>query len=303
MINLELLNENESIDLKLKENSASGTSDYNELSNKPKVNGVELQGDLTTEDLGIESGGVVDVQINGASIVENGVANLPMTSSKSVGLVQAGTGLGAFNDGRVYVLALSTGHIDSRTANRFLPGNTLDYAVKCAMTDGKGPEWTSQEKASARERIGLDVWEEIVDITITEEVTQIILEFENPYREIYAYISQDGVTEVDTGNKYIYALLQNDTKNLVLRQYTGAKLTTALPDVIFIAVNHNDTFIECFNATSNAQKNSTTYDLYTKCFDRVLCDKIKNYETFNFYGLFCNVCKIGTRIRVLGVRA
>lgn len=34
-----------------------GTNDYEELENKPTINGVEITGDLTLEDLGIESGG------------------------------------------------------------------------------------------------------------------------------------------------------------------------------------------------------------------------------------------------------
>ena len=36
-------------------NGSSGTTDYNELKNKPSINGVELEGNKTTEDLGIVS--------------------------------------------------------------------------------------------------------------------------------------------------------------------------------------------------------------------------------------------------------
>lgn len=35
-----------------------GTSNYNDLSNKPKINGVELTGNKTSDDLGISGGGV-----------------------------------------------------------------------------------------------------------------------------------------------------------------------------------------------------------------------------------------------------
>ena len=41
-----------------------GTSDYEKLDNKPKINGVELTGDITTEDLGIEAGKEVHVGEN-----------------------------------------------------------------------------------------------------------------------------------------------------------------------------------------------------------------------------------------------
>lgn len=33
----------------------AGTSDYNELSNKPQINGVTLEGNKSNEDLGIQS--------------------------------------------------------------------------------------------------------------------------------------------------------------------------------------------------------------------------------------------------------
>jgi len=39
--------------------AGSGTKDYNLLRNKPQINGVILQGNLTSEDLGIESGATV----------------------------------------------------------------------------------------------------------------------------------------------------------------------------------------------------------------------------------------------------
>lgn len=38
-----------------------GTTNYNELSGKPKINGVELKGNKTTKDLGIEAGKEVHI--------------------------------------------------------------------------------------------------------------------------------------------------------------------------------------------------------------------------------------------------
>ena len=47
------------ITLKLSESS---TADYSKATNKPKINGVELVGDLTSEDLGIVGGGGFDYE-------------------------------------------------------------------------------------------------------------------------------------------------------------------------------------------------------------------------------------------------
>ena len=163
MINLELLNESESISLKLKENTGTGTSDYNDLTNKPSINGVELQGALTTEDLGIESESL-DVQVNGVSIVNDGVANIPIADYSKIGLVKPYMAGGVFANakGELYLPVASNTEVDSWAKNpRVITASNLDYAVKQAMTDGKGAQWTSQEKASARARMGVGVWEEV----------------------------------------------------------------------------------------------------------------------------------------------
>lgn len=43
------------IDLGVRGGSGSGTDDYNRLRNKPSINGVELIGDKTSEDLGLST--------------------------------------------------------------------------------------------------------------------------------------------------------------------------------------------------------------------------------------------------------
>lgn len=47
------LNEKETIEFNLENGSTSGTSNYEELKNKPSINGNELVGNKTTEELGI----------------------------------------------------------------------------------------------------------------------------------------------------------------------------------------------------------------------------------------------------------
>jgi len=44
--------------------SGSGTSDYSELANKPKINDVTLSGDKTTSDLGLVDGSTIYVDDN-----------------------------------------------------------------------------------------------------------------------------------------------------------------------------------------------------------------------------------------------
>jgi hypothetical protein len=54
-------NEETIINLETENSGGTGTSNYNELFNKPKINGIELKGDKTTQELGIEAGKEVHI--------------------------------------------------------------------------------------------------------------------------------------------------------------------------------------------------------------------------------------------------
>lgn len=118
--------------------------------------------------------GVEDVQINGTSIVENGIAEIPLcTTSKAPGLIAIDT---YSNSGGLYRANNDTGLIRIAKAsdksltereNEFCPvvPRNLDYAVKCAMCDGKGDAWTAEEQTNARERMGALNTQDMIDIT------------------------------------------------------------------------------------------------------------------------------------------
>lgn len=63
------------------------------------------------------SGSVDDVQINGTSIVNNGVANLPIASANNVGVVKKGSGIAIDANGTIYVDNASSAQIKSGTAS------------------------------------------------------------------------------------------------------------------------------------------------------------------------------------------
>ena len=109
-------------------------------------------------------GSSLDIQINGQSIVKDGIAEIPLcTKTKGPGLIAIDT---YSNSGGLYRANNDTGLIriakasDNNLAerkNEFCPvvPKNLDYAVKSAMCDGKGAAWTAEEQAAARERMGL----------------------------------------------------------------------------------------------------------------------------------------------------
>lgn len=250
-------------------------------------------------------GGVanLDVQINGKSIVHNGVAEIPLcTKANTAGLIYIDN---YSNAGGLYKANTNTGLIriakatDSaltERANQYCPvvPTNLDYAVKAAMCDGKGSAWSEDEQASARERIGINEWEEIADFTL-EEDTIIKIDFDGEFKALYYYIDQEGVGMI--GNIF------NDV--LVIKsgnKYPGylVKPGDSLPNVFGIYYTTGK-FIYKIGSFCNRQKNTTPYEPKVKVWDNSL---MEGYGSDHIIGLqTANTIKAGTRIVIKGVRA
>ena len=153
---------------------------------------------------------VKDVQVDGSSVLEDGVANVPVASESIFGAVKVYDWGGTWIDSnkRLCVLQSSPQHISNRQSRTVIVPENLDYAVKAAMCDGKGAAWTSAEQKAARDRMGVDKeYELIEEITLTENVTQII-RTDEPDGTAYAFervaikINRTGTSE---GGVYVYS--------------------------------------------------------------------------------------------------
>lgn len=115
---------------------------------------------------------MLDVKINGESIVQDGVANIPIITgySNQFGLIRIETnynGINVNSNGQISIADASKSHIDGRNSKRAIVPTNMDYAFKAAMCDGIGAAWTSEEQAAARERMGSKgVYRHIATITI-----------------------------------------------------------------------------------------------------------------------------------------
>ena len=112
---------------------------------------------------GSGGGGISDVQVDGISVVNEGVANIPIASRNKAGAVKlAGQGV-TINNGSLFTEAATDRMINSRNYyyQPIVPAY-LDYAVKAAMCDGKGAAWTEAEQTAARERLGMHRWFELI---------------------------------------------------------------------------------------------------------------------------------------------
>lgn len=127
-----------------------------------------------------------DVQINGTSIVENGVANIPYATNSTYGITKpfgnGNYGVGAdANGGGLYVFKASDSHISTRS-HQYAPivPTNLNFAVKAALTDSNHVELTDDEKATAREVLGVSgekPWELKATITTASNTSLTSVDF------------------------------------------------------------------------------------------------------------------------------
>lgn len=141
-----------------------------------KIKSVNEDGTFTCE-WADDGGSNLDVQINGESIVQDGVAEIPISSYDTLGLVYTDNSAGDYTtglmnqQGRLKVNTASIDDVNKRRLRKEIDCSNFDYAVKAAMCDGKGAAWTADEQAAARDRMG--AWTTIADITLDEDVNII----------------------------------------------------------------------------------------------------------------------------------
>lgn len=140
-----------------------------------KIKSVNEDGTFTCE--WADDGSNLDVRIVGKSIVQDGVAEIPISSHVTLGLVYTDNSAGGYStgltnrQGRLNVNTASIDDVNKRRLRKEIDCSNFDYAVKAAMCDGTGAAWTAEEQAAARERMG--AWTTIADIALAEDVNSI----------------------------------------------------------------------------------------------------------------------------------
>ena len=150
-------------------------------------------------------GAVEDVQIDGTSIIEDGIANIPMAWNDKLGTVSVRKngwyGI-VFSDANMG-LSLYRTDISAQFPTRTFVGNApllLDQAddvIKRAMCDGKGAAWTEDEQVAARKRMGIPVdLELLASQELEETVNNVSFDFGKTVNEIYMLCQSPKVTVV-----------------------------------------------------------------------------------------------------------
>lgn len=173
-----------------------------------------------------------------------------------------------------------------------------------AMCDGKGATWTADEQASAKDRIGIDEYEDVLDVTL-EEDSSFSADFEHEYKQLYIYIDQSGVTEKIYGVIFLYPYSYVDGEGKKINTFGSYYPPTSklYPNVASVWKSYGKVVTRIASVT-NDQKNTTG--------NQTACLKVWDTSMLNingigdsFKGIYpsTTIFKSGTRLVVKGVRA
>ena len=172
------------------------------------------------------------------------------------------------------------------------------------MCDGKGATWTADEQASAKDRIGIDEYEDVLDVTL-EEDSSFSADFEHEYKQLYIYIDQSGVTEKIYAVIYLcpYSYVNSEGKKISTFGSYYPSTSNAFSNVASVWKSYGKVTTRIASVT-NDQKNTTG--------NQTACLKVWDTSMLNingigdsFKGIYpsTTIFKSGTRLVVKGVRA
>lgn len=241
-------------------------------------------------------GSSLDIQINGQSIVKDGIAEIPIAKNQILGLAQPTS--------RYRISQRTPDNVNGIYANQYISNSSLDAAVVAAMCDGKGAAWTADEQAAARDRIGIDEYEDVLDV-ILEEDSSFSADFEHEYKQLYIYIDQSGVTEKIYAVIFLYPYSYVDGEGKKINTFGSYYPPTSktCSNVAFVWKSYGKVVTRIVSVT-NDQKNTTGNQ--TTCL-KVWDTSMSNINGIgdSFKGIYpsATIFKAGTRIVVKGVRA
>lgn len=248
----------------------------------------------------------LDVRINGESIVrDGGIAEIPIAHGTKLGIVSGYTYYGIFTNssGAIMCQNATEDIVNSRRVHYPVTASIIDYAVKAAMCDGKGAAWTAKEQAAARERMGIDEWEDVLDVTL-EKDSLFSADFEHEYKQLYIYIDQSGVTEKIYAVIYLhpYSYVNGEGKKINIFGSYYPPTSKAYPNVASVWKSYGKVTTRIASVT-NDQKNTTGNQ--TTCL-KVWDTSMSNINGIGdpFKGIYPSgtIFKAGTRIVIKGVR-
>lgn len=204
---------------------SGGSSDYSDLTNKPKINNNTLSGNKTPAQLGL----VGDVQVNGTSVTTDGVANIPVAAQDTLGVSKVSPTYGLTVSNGIIVGSTKTESVYSTAANSLaICKGTLEN-IKDTYVRSVQPAYTLIEATTSTYNLvinncygqipsqavtytlpavtaGVDNWVKIfVDTTTTASIAIASADSKT--------INPNGTADIQTGHKYIIICQFNNLKD------------------------------------------------------------------------------------------
>lgn len=168
---------------------------------------------------------VTDVQVNGTSILNDGVANIPYASTSNWGVVKvvSNYGINTNSNGQLHIINPSDAQITGKSGFIAITCSTMDKALKNSITTNS-IELTDDEKTSACNWLGAGHQRTTVIDSTTPTIVLDKALANTDYQ--YGIITSLSITEVE--NSYLET-------NIFFT--AGAEITVDLPDTLKIIGN------------------------------------------------------------------
>lgn len=264
---------------------------------------------------------VKDVQVGGASVLDANTAYIPNVAFlNDQGVLRVANPpaktqwthlIGVLPNGQLVLAVASRSTINTRDI-QFIGGDTLDYAVKAAMCDGKGAAWTADEQKAARERMGADGDYVLIEsLSLTEAVTVFERNSEpdgTPYNLIALKVIVKFIPGQASGGFYFYGynssgneIVAGSTENILMPSADSPSeyRSTAVVDVKPLFGLYDCTASQGAQGIAMKVTRAKNGDYQLSSTE----SKIAKFD-FHLYGSTSIIAIIaGTEIEIYGVRA
>ncbi len=178
---------------------------------------------------------VQDVQVNGTSILSDGIANVPIATDSSYGAIKSGGyGIVANTAGNLYVTGLTKAQYDSAADGFGISKGTLENIkqsyvddILCSTDDTQA--LTTAQKIAARERIGVRHEQLIEKIVVEDETTSTISRYAEPNGDPYSFaelsiryaVADTTLTHIGFYMDFLHSGTKNRGRTILKQIYGG----------------------------------------------------------------------------------
>lgn len=246
---------------------------------------------------------VKDVQVAGRSVLDGGVAKVSIAQGDAPGVVSilSPQDSGILNDnGSLKVSYATDEEISSRTGTRkAIVCANMDYAVKAAMTDGKGPAWTAAEQKAARERMGIPGDYELIEEIVLTEESRVARSKEPdgaPYNFATIMTRAEFPASDKTGNIYISYNIGNE-HNYIKSYFLSPYKADA------VKYGYSKVWVENGRYRSGWWSCVENHGQYAEYYENPMQQDKYSIADGNIIGFSTDAMAAGTKITIYGVRA